>query len=80
MSSTLNLNLLKMFPLILDEEIADEQLYRYFLVSAKDFYIRLSEKQRTPFKDCFKSKLSSPSSPSNLVCNNDLFLNLLKHL
>lgn len=80
MSSTLNLNLLKLFPMILNEEISDAHLYRYFLVSTKDFYGKLSEKQKTSFKDCFKIKLASPSKPTSSVCNNDLFQNLLNHL
>lgn len=80
MSSTLNLNILKLFPIILDEEICDIQLYRYFLVSAKDFYGQLSEKQRMSFRDCFKRKLASPASTPSAICNDELFQNLLKHL
>lgn len=80
MSSTLNLHLLKLFPLILDEDISVAQLYTLFLVSAKDFYDRLSEKQRNAFRECFRNKFSSPTSPTSLVSNEDLFQNLLKHL
>lgn len=79
LSSTLNLNLVKLFPLIIDEELPEEQLYRYFIVSAKDFYERLSERQKMAFKDCFRTKMTSPPSTSS-VHNQSLFENLLKNL
>lgn len=90
LSSTLNLNLLKLFPILLDENLENSELHRIFLVSAKDFYEKLTEQQRIPFKDAFmnriKTKMMSSSacsslSPSNsFASNNTLFQILLQHL
>lgn len=80
MSSTLNLHLLKLFPILLDEDISDAQLQRLFLVSAKDFYSRLSEKQKASFCDAFRmSQMQSSASPTRLF-NENLFQGLLKNL
>lgn len=80
MSSTLNLHLLKLFPTLLDENCTDARLYKIFIVSAKDFFDRLSNKQQIAFRECFRSKLVSPSSPTTTISNHDLFQDLMKHL
>ena len=80
MSSTLNQHLLKLFPIILDDDISDSQLNRLFIVSAKDFYGRLSDKQQVAFRDAFRlSRMQSSSSPTKMF-NESLFQGLLKNL
>lgn len=87
LSSTLNQNLLKLFPILLDENIEQSELHRIFLVSSKDFYDKLTEQQKIPFKEAFMNRLktkmmsSSACSPSNsFAFNNNLFQVLLQHL
>jgi hypothetical protein len=89
LSSTLNQNLVKVFPILLDENLADFELHRIFLVSAKDFYDKLNDQQRATFKETFtnriKTKMMSSSainvSPTNsFAFNNNLFHVLLQHL
>lgn len=90
LSSTLNQSLVKLFPILLDENLADSELHRIFLVSAKDFYEKLTEAQRVPFKDAFmnriKTKMMSSSACSNVsptnsfAFNKNLFQILLQHL
>lgn len=90
LSSTLNQNLLKLFPILLDENLDNTELHRIFLVSARDFYQQLSEQQRIPFKNAFttriKTKMMSSSACSNISpsnsfnFNNNLYQILLQHL
>jgi len=90
LSSTLNQNLLKLFPILLDENLDNAELNRLFLVSAKDFHEKLNAQQRVPFKDAFanriKTKMMSSSACSNMspsnsfAFNNSLFEILLQHL
>ncbi|CAO1418775.1 unnamed protein product [Diamesa serratosioi] len=86
LSSTLNLNLLKLFPVLLDENIPNKELYQLFLVCARDFYDKLTPAQQQQFKEPFTSKVktkmmsTSPMSinPTNNI--NNLFHILLEHL
>ncbi|CRL05136.1 CLUMA_CG018007, isoform A [Clunio marinus] len=90
LSSTLNQNLLKLFPILLDENLPINELYRIFLVSAKDFYEKLTEKQKYSFKEAFNNRIKSKemsssacssTSPSNTTSyNNKLFHTLLQHI
>ncbi|CAG9807296.1 unnamed protein product [Chironomus riparius] len=80
MSSTLNQHLLKLFPIIIDDDISNSQLNRLFIVSAKDFYGRLSNKQQLAFRDAFRlSRMQSSTSPTKMF-NESLFQGLLKNL
>lgn len=90
LSSTLNQNLLKLFPILLDENLDNYELNRIFLVSAKDFYGKLSDQQKIPYREAFvnriKTKMMSSSACSNMsptnsfVFNNNLFKILLQRL
>jgi hypothetical protein len=89
LSSTLNQHLLKLFPILLDENVDDEILHKIFLMTARDFNEQLSKQQKIPFKEAFenriKTKMMSSSacsiSPTNsFAFNNNLFATLLKHL
>lgn len=90
LSSTLNQNLLKLFPILLDENLDNAELHKIFLVSAKDFFQQLTDQQRIPFKEAFsnriKTKMMSSSACSNLsptnsfAFNNNLYQILLQHL
>jgi huntingtin len=66
MSSTLNLHLLKLFPITLDNNMPDSLLFRLFIVSAKDFYQRLTERQQSAFRDAIHQSTSSTKIDSNL--------------
>ncbi|KAG5669568.1 hypothetical protein PVAND_017455 [Polypedilum vanderplanki] len=80
MSSTLNQNLLKLFPLSLDEEIPESDLYQIFIISAKDFYDRLSDKQKSAFRDAFSNRLMTSSTSPTRNLNENFFQCLIKNL
>ena len=86
LSSTLNLNLLKLFPILLDENIPNSEMYQLFLVCTRDFYDKLTTPQQLQFKDAFASKVktkmmsTSPLSINSTVNTNNLFHIILEHL
>lgn len=86
LSSTLNLHLLKLFPILLDENIPNSEMYQLFLVCARDFYDKLTPPQQQQFKDAFSSKVktkmmsTSPLSINSTYNTNNLFQILLEHL
>ena len=86
LSSTLNLNLLKIFPILLDENIPNNEMYQLFLVCARDFYDKLTAPQQHQFKEAFASKVktkmmsTSPLSINSTYNSNNLFQILLEHL